>query len=260
MVSRNVKMVIIKGARILAGPVLIIGLWSVVAGMRLVSGKFLPTPWRVAVTLASLTRHPFAGHVLQADVGASLEKFVIGFLVGSAIGVIIGFGMARSWVFEALCRPIEAVFRSIPPIAWVTFGILWFGTSIYAAVLVIASGAFGACLVNTHDGVGRIPKELIESARVLGAKRIKVVMSVVIPAAIPYVAAGLRTSSGIAWQSLIGAELIVGTVGLGYLAHQGQSILDTPAIFVALVCIGALGVVIDGVLRLLTAYTTRWES
>lgn len=251
--------VMVKIARVVSGPVMVVVIWSVVAGLHLTNRKFLPSPWRVASTFASLVQHPFAGSLLQVDVIASLEKFAIGYLVGSAVGIIIGFLMARSWTVEAAVRPLESVIRSIPPIAWVTFGILWFGTSIYAAVLVIASGAFGACLVNTYDGVTRIPKEFLESAQVFGARRWKLVVTVIVPAAVPYVAAGLRTSSGIAWQSLIGAELIVGTVGLGYLAHQGQSILDTPAIFVALICIGVLGVIIDSLLRLLVMYSKRWE-
>ena len=141
--------------------------------------------------------------------------------------------------------------RFIAPIAWVPFAALWFGTGIGGPILIIFSGAFPPCVINAYRGARQVDTVFVEAAQTLGAGGLRIITEVLVPAALPSIVAGLRVSAGLGWQSLIGAELIVVSSGVGYLMVQGQTSLQTPIVMSAMVAIGIVGFVIDVALRAL---------
>jgi NitT/TauT family transport system permease protein len=145
--------------------------------------------------------------------------------------------------------PVFEALRFIAPIAWVPFATLWFGTGIGGPVLVIFSGAFAPCVINAHQGARSIPPALIEAGKTMGATPWRMLVDVLAPGALPSIVAGLRVAAGIGWQSLVGAELIVVSSGIGYLMVQGQTNLSTPIVMAGMVSIGAVGFLIDVALR-----------
>lgn len=221
------------------------GGWSLVASSGLVSAAFLPTPGAVVASMIEHTRVPYAGSVLQVHLLASLEKFAISFLAAVLIGVPFGLLMGRFAVMHwALSPPFEG-FRFIPPIAWVPFAILWFGTGFLAPTLVIFAGAFAPCVLNSYRGARLIDKHLIEAAQTLGAGRWITLTEILLPAALTHIVAGIRVGAGFGWQSLIGAELIVGSTGLGYMIVQGGSNLQPAIVISGMLTIGIVGASID---------------
>ena len=213
------------------------------------SRDFLPTPWDVVARFANLVVEPFAGYTLLAHLLSSMQRFAMGFVIAVLVGIPLGLLMAWfPWVDRFVSPAFDAV-RFVAPIAWVPFAALWFGTGIGGPVLIIFMGAFPPVLINTYRGAKNVDQKYVEAARMLGASNLRAMTQVLLPAAVPSIVAGLRISAGLGWQSLVGAELIVASSGVGYLMVKGQAAISTATVMSGMVAIGAVGIAIDVALR-----------
>jgi taurine transport system permease protein len=231
------------------GLLTLFGGWALVSLLGLVPANFLPSPFTVVATMVELTREPYSGSLLQQHLLASLDKFAVSYALSVALGVPLGLLMGRFRILDWAVTPVFEGFRYIPPIAWVPFSILWFGTGFLAPTLVIFAAAFAPCLLNSYRGVRMIDRALLEVAQNLGVGRLRTMTEVLLPGALPHIVAGLRVSAGFGWQSLIGAELIVGSTGLGYMIVQGESNIAASVVLAGMVTIGLVGASMDYVLR-----------
>jgi len=240
-----------------AGLAAFFGVWTLVAVSGLVQPQFLPTPLAVAREFWRLMHIPFAGYTLQDHLLSSLGRFGMGFGLAVAIGVPLGLAMGWFRALDAIVSPLFDALRFVAPIAWVPFAALWFGTGIGGPVLIIFSGAFPPCVINAYRGAKFVEPRFIEAARTLGVGHLRMVTEVLLPASVPSIVAGVRISAGLGWQSLIGAELIVASSGIGYLMVKGQSNLGTDIVMSGMIAIGIVGVAIDVLLRALQARVER---
>lgn len=236
-----------------AGAASFLALWIMAALLGITSRTFLPTPWDVLERFVQLLVQPFAGFVLHEHLLSSLRRFGMGFGLAVLVGIPLGLLMAWfRWVDRLVTPAFEAV-RFVAPIAWVPFAALWFGTGIGGPVLIIFMGAFPPVLINTYRGAQQVDRKYIEAARMLGASSWRAMTQVLLPAAVPSIVAGLRISAGLGWQSLVGAELIVASSGVGYLMVKGQASVSTATVMCGMAAIGVVGLVIDVLLRRLQA-------
>jgi ABC-type nitrate/sulfonate/bicarbonate transport system permease component len=223
--------------------------WSVAALSGITSREFLPAPWDVVARFAQLVVEPFAGFTLFEHLWSSLQRFGMGFVIAVGVGIPLGLLMAWfPWV-DRIVSPVFDAVRFVAPIAWVPFAALWFGTGIGGPVLIIFMGAFPPVLINTYRGAKNVDRKYIEAAQTLGASHLRAMMQVLLPAAVPSIVAGLRISAGLGWQSLVGAELIVASSGVGYLMVKGQAAVSTATVMSGMVAIGVVGILIDMALR-----------
>ncbi len=243
------------------GIVTLLGGWAAVTVSGLVPENFLPSPFVVFKEMAVLTHEPYSGALLQVHLLASLQKFAVSYLLAAVIGVPLGLLMGRFKLMEWAFGPLIGAIRFIPPIAWVPFSILWLGTGFMSPTLVIFAGVFSSCVVNSYSGAKLADKALLEAAQTLGAGRWLTLTEVLFPASLPHIVAGLRIGAGFGWQSLIGAELIVGSTGLGYMIIQGESNLAAPIVIVGMITIGVVGAIIDYLMRRLERRIRRnWRN
>ena len=226
-----------------------LGIWSAAALSGLTTPAFLPPPWRVLARFAQLFVEPFAGYTLPEHLWASFQRFGLGFVLAVVVGIPLALLMAWfAWIDRIVTPAFEAV-RFIAPIAWVPFAALWFGTGIGGPVLIIFMGAFPPVLINTYRGAKQVERKYIEASQMLGASNLRSMTQVLLPAAVPQIVAGLRISAGLGWQSLVGAELIVASSGVGYLMVRAQGSISTATVMSGMIAIGVVGVVIDIALR-----------
>jgi NitT/TauT family transport system permease protein len=224
-------------------------LWSTAALAGLTSRAFLPAPWDVVQRFAELLTQPFAGFLLHQHLLSSLQRFAMGFVLAVLVGIPLGLLMAWfRWIDRIVSPAFEAV-RFVAPIAWVPFAALWFGTGVGGPVLIIFMGAFPPVLINTYRGAKQVDRKYIEAAQMLGASSWRAMTEVLLPAAVPSIVAGLRISAGLGWQSLVGAELIVASSGVGYLMVKGQASVSTATVMCGMAAIGVVGLLIDVLLR-----------
>ena len=226
-----------------------VALWAAAALSGITTRAFLPAPWDVVVRFVQLVVEPFAGYTLFEHLLSSFQRFAMGFVLAVLVGIPLGLLMAWfKWVDRVVSPAFDAV-RFVAPIAWVPFAALWFGTGIGGPVLIIFMGAFPPVLINTYRGAKNVEPKYIEAAQMLGASHLRAMTQVLLPAAVPSIVAGLRISAGLGWQSLVGAELIVASSGVGYLMVKGQAAVSTATVMSGMVAIGVVGVLIDVALR-----------
>lgn len=240
-----------------AGTVAFFGAWTLLAVSGLVQPRFLPTPMAVFETFVDLTQKPFVGYTLQQHLLSSFGRFGMGFGLAVAIGVPLGLLMGWFRWLDAIVTPVFDALRFVAPIAWVPFAALWFGTGIGGPVLIIFSGAFPPCVINAYRGAKYVDGRFIEAARTLGASNWRMITEVLLPASVPSIVSGLRVSAGLGWQSLVGAELIVASSGIGYLMVKGQSNISTAIVMSGMLAIGIVGFAIDALLRALETRINR---
>lgn len=240
-----------------AGLLTFFGIWWLAAAASVVPAAFLPTPFAVAQRFGELLMHPFVGYTLQVHLWSSLQRYLMGFLLAVAVGVPLGLMMGWFRWLDYCVTPLFEAVRFIAPIAWVPFAALWFGTGIGGPVLIIFAGAFPPCVVNAYRGAKQVDERLLEAARMLGMSSRMVVCEVLLPGALPSVIAGVRVAAGLGWMSLVGAELIVASSGIGYMMVKGQAAIDTATVMSAMIAIGAVGAAIDVLLARIEAFAMR---
>ena len=233
------------------------GLWWAIAASGLMPRTFMPSPGDVVLQFIKLTQDPFAGYTLQTHLTSSIGRYLLGFGLAVLVGLPLGLLMGWFRTLDAIVTPLFEALRYIAPIAWVPFAALWFGTGIGGPTLIIFAGAFPPCVVNAYRGAKQVEPYLIEAARMLGLSSARMITQVLLPAAVPSIIAGVRVSAGLGWQSLVGAELIVASSGVGYLMVKGQSSISTAIVMSGMVAIGVVGLLIDIGIRQIEAAVNR---
>jgi ABC-type nitrate/sulfonate/bicarbonate transport system permease component len=218
--------------------VLFFYLWDWVAKAQIL-GKSLATPRQVVTELARLMTVKLAGKTLVGHVWDSTRRVLIGFAIASLIAVPLGLLMALNRYVNAVVKPIFDIFKPMPPIAWISIAILWFGIQEGSKVFIIVVGTFVPCLLNSYNGVRLIDPELYDVVRVLGGDRRHEIIQVCFPAAFPAIFAGLQVSLSVGWTCVLAAELVSSQSGLGWIIIQGMR-LTRPALVIGGMAIIAL--------------------
>lgn len=208
----------------------------------------LATPAQVLDQMIRLTSMKFAGTNLWGHIWASFQRVIIGFAVASVVAVPLGLFMALNKTVHAVVKPLFDLFKPMPPIAWVSIAILWFGIGEFSKVFIIIIGTFVPCLLNAYNGVRLVDPDLYDVIRVLGGKRRDEIFHVCFPASFPAVFAGLQISLSAAWTCVLAAELMNSRDGLGFLIKRGMDthnpslVLSGMLLIAAAAWISSLGV------------------
>ena len=237
---------------------LVLGASAVLAGLAIwwvaslqTSPLFLPSPalvWEAALELAS-------DGTLWASVLASSGRILTGWSLGLVLGIPIGIAMGHfRFVREALDPYIE-FFRFIPPIAFVTLAVIWLGPGEAAKVALILYTTIFIVTLNTIAGVLSVSELRLRAARALGAGRMQVLRTVVVPSTVPYMVTGARLAMGNSFLTIVSAEIVAAQVGLGSLIWTARSYGRTEWVFVGIIALGFLGYFFDRVLRLVVSKT-----
>ena len=182
----------------------------------------LATPAQVLDQMIRLTSMKFAGTNLWGHIWASFQRVIIGFALASVVAVPLGLFMALNKTVNAVVKPLFDLFKPMPPIAWVSIAILWFGIGEFSKVFIIIIVTFVPCLLNAYNGVRLVDPDLYDVIRVLGGNRRDEIFHVCFPASFPAVFAGMQFSLSAAWTCVLAAELMNSRDGLGFLIKRGM--------------------------------------
>jgi ABC-type nitrate/sulfonate/bicarbonate transport system permease component len=190
------------------------------------------------------------GKTLVTDALISTARILAGFVLGTAAGLVLGAAMAGVRLIRELADPIIGVMRPLPPIAFIPLLVVWFGIGETSKVALIFFGVLPVVTIATLSALDAVPDELLHASRSLGASPLYTMLHVRLRAAVPGVITGMRIAMGGAWTSIVAAEMIAATGGVGFLILQAGNYLQTPLIFSGIAVIAVLGFVFDGLLRL----------
>jgi NitT/TauT family transport system permease protein len=225
-------------------------------GIRSAETTLLPSPARVVLALAELTRQGF----LFKHVVASLFRVTWGYLLAIALGVPFGIWLGWNLRARMATAPLLEVFRPISPLAWIPIAILWFGVGDASATFIIFLGSFFPITLAAMNAVRNVPQMHLLAGRNFGLTRAELLRRVVFPATIPQLLVGLRLTLGIAWLVVVAAEMIAVSSGLGFLIIDARNAGNRYDLVVAgMVMIGVIGLLLDWAMRRLErAPSVRW--
>lgn len=217
-------------------------LWQLVASTGLFSAAIFPGP--LAVLEAAATRVSAAE--LWLHVSVSLTRVFLGFLLGAGLGVVVGVAAGwYRWLGRIVWSPIELL-RPIPPLAWIPIALIWFGLGEPSKVFIIFLGAFFPVVTNAYKGMTTIEPALLRVGQTMGLRGWRLLARIALPAALPDIATGLRVGWSLSFGSLVAAEILAASEGLGFLIMYARELGETAII--------VYGILIIGLLNLLTDY------
>lgn len=245
--------------------VVFVGLWQIAASSGVWNETFVPYPstvWKAFVDFS--TTHDgvvgYQGYYLWEHLYMTLRRVFAGVIIGIGLGVALGLAMGTvTWV-RAVLEPWLTFLRALPPLAYFFLLVIWLGIDETPKITLLALAALPPAAVATTAAVLAAPVSLIEAARALGASRRDVIRDVVIPSALPETFTGIRLSVGIAYSSVVAAELFNGLPGIGGAVKDASNYNNTPVVLVGIFAIGISGLVIDGLLRALERRVVPWRG
>jgi NitT/TauT family transport system permease protein/taurine transport system permease protein len=233
-----------------AGLVVVLALWQLIA-VLLNDPVTLPTVGATARAFGHYLTHPYPSQskTLGGDLAISLERILVGFAIGTVIGVAIGVAMSVNQIIRQLIDPIIEVIRPLPPLAFIPLFIVWFGIGELPKEVLLVFGTVPIMTVATVAALKEVPDDLRLCARTLGASRAYTLIRVQIPAALPGIVTGMRFAMAGAWTSIVAAEMLAATSGVGYLISQAGDYLNTSLVFAGIITIAITGLILDACLR-----------
>jgi NitT/TauT family transport system permease protein len=238
--------------------VVLIAIWAAVSRLELVDPLLVPPPSAVALALIGGIRD---GSLIIALL-ASLGRVCLGFGLGTLLGIGLGTLTAKSrWAEDTIGRLILSL-QTIPSIAWLPFAQLWFGLNERAILFMVALGATLPVAISVESGIRQMPANLARVARMMGMSPGQMFRWVTIPASIPSLTVGMRNAWAFSWRSLLAAELLMATRGLGQVLMLGRELNDMAQVFAVMFVIAGLGYAMDnGVFRRLEGHVaSRWDT
>ena len=245
----------------LLGMVILIGIWYI-ATMK---GGSIPGPLQTWDAATLLFADPFYQNGpndqgIGWNILSSLQRVGIGFGFAAVVGIPLGFILGRSAFLSAMINPIISLLRPVSPLAWLPIGLLVFQRADPAATYTIFICSIWPMIMNTAQGVQRVPQDYLNVARVLALSEWKVVTKILLPAVLPYILTGIRLSIGTAWLVIVAAEMLTGGVGIGFWVWDEWNNLKVEHIIIAIFVIGIVGLILEQSLILLARKLTKESS
>jgi len=235
-------------------------LWWFAARVEVVPAMFLPSPFAVVGKLASVWTDGFQDATLLQHLVASLVRVTAALLAAVVAGVALGFAMNLSQTARGVIEPLLELYRPVPPLAYLPLVIIWFGIGEPAKILVIFLGILPSIIIATNDGLQTVSRDHVNAARSLGATHWQVVTRVWLPHALPSILTGTRIGLGTGWATLVAAELVAATRGLGFMIKGAADFLVTDVVILGILVIAFLAIVMEIALRLLQRVFTPWQG
>jgi sulfonate transport system permease protein len=236
-------------------PLLILLVWQIACVTGFVSARVLPAPTDVALAGWKLA---LSGE-LGRNIWVSFWRAGVGFVIGGGIGFAFGLANGLSQLSNKLTDTTLQMVRNIPHLALIPLVILWFGIDESAKLFLVALGVFFPIYLNTLHGIKTVDPQLIEMGRTYGMTNGELFRRVIFPGALPSIFVGLRFALGIMWLTLIVAETIAASSGLGYMAMQAREFMLIDVVVLSILIYALLGKVADSTARVLERFTLSWH-
>jgi ABC-type nitrate/sulfonate/bicarbonate transport system permease component len=224
---------------------IVLAVWQLIYQLGVYNSIFLPPPSKLLKTFISLV----LDGTLIANTFSSLGRVFLGWILGSVLGLLVGFSISEFALVKWFFKPFIDLLHPIPNLAWIPLVILWFGLGNGAAVFIIALASFWSIVLNLDLGISSLNKNYVKIAKTLGAKKWYIFKNVVIPGSFPFIITGLRMGFSRSWRALIAGEMIVATSsGLGYMIFNARNLFRTDEVLVGMLVIGIISLMTENII------------
>lgn len=235
--------------------------WTLASYFDVVSDLFLPSPLQVLEEFYSIGfTEGYRGHNLWGHIGISLYRVFAGWGLGCLIGIPVGIGMGINTMARGLADPLIELYRPVPPLAYIPLIIIWFGIGDDGKIILLFLASFSIIVINSRSGVKSAGVEKIHAAFTLGANHWQVVRRVILPNALPEILTGMRVAMGIAWATLVAAEMVAAKSGIGWMVLNAARYLRTDIVIMGIVVMGVTGYFIDMGMRYMEKRLIPWKG
>src|SRR6056297_2687335 len=217
-------------------------LWEIIARLSLSQGQTLLPPF--SATMEEFWLLLKTG-ILSENFLASLIRVLIGFFIGSLAGIAMGIAMGWHNFMDKSLNPIFSLLYPIPALGWLPLFMLWIGINELLPIAIIFVCSFFPVLYNTITGVKNVDKSYVQAARTLGASDLRILKTVILPLALPNIFTGLRLEAGMAWRTIIAAEMVAIPTGLGALLMRAESLIRVDIIIVVLIVLAVMCLIFE---------------
>lgn len=240
--------------------VALFALWWIASHYRWLPPLFLPTPERVFQRFIDAIHDDFSGATLLGHTAWSLFRVLSAFALACVTAIPIGVAMGVNRHMRGIFDPPIEFYRPLPPLSYLPLIIIWFGIGEGAKIILIYLAVFAPLALNARAGVRSVSIEQIHAAYSLGASRSQVIRHVVLKAAMPEILTGMRIGIGFGWTTLVAAEMVAATAGLGQMVLNAANFLVTDVVIMGIVVIGILAYVLDLVMRYIEHLLVPWKG
>lgn len=236
-------------------PILVLLGWQWASSTGVISAAILPPPSKVLDTAGSL----WSSGELQTHLMVSVRRIVLGFAIGASIGLVLGFAVGLSKIAEGLVDRTLQMMRALPHLALVPLLIAAFGIGELPKVTLVTLGVIFPVYLNTVAGIRTVDPKLVQLGQSYGLGRGALIRQIIVPGAMPMILTGIRYALGVAWLTLVVAETIATSEGIGYLAQNGRDLLRNDRIVLAIILYALAGLLADQLIRFVEARVLRWN-
>ncbi len=238
----------------------IIFVWWLVTAMGWVKPLFLPSPGAVVRKFADVWANGFTNTSLLEHAGVSAARVFGAFILACLVGIPLGLAMGMSPFVRGIFDPPLEFYRPIPPLAYLPLMIIWFGIGETSKVLLIFLSVLAPVALGARSGVKSAAIEQIHAAYSFGASRWQVMRHVILPSALPEILTAMRIGIGFGWTTLVAAEMVAATKGLGYMVLTASQFLQTSTVIMGIVVIAAIAYGFDLLMRFIERKVVPWKG
>ncbi|HWR09324.1 ABC transporter permease [Sporomusa sp.] len=246
-----------KGVSISA-VVVAFGFWEIGSRFQLFNPVFVPSPELVWAAFTDILREGYKGHSLYYHILASMQRLFLALVLALATAIPLGILCGSSRLLMALFDPFIEFYRPLPPLAYYTLLVLWFGITDVSKVALLFLSAFPPLFIAGVYSVQCIPGDRINVAKSLGASNWRLLVYVVFPSCLPDLLTGLRTSVGVAYSTLVAAEMVAAISGVGWMVLDASKFLRNDIIYVGIIIMGVIAILLDSCIRAVLRRTSPW--
>lgn len=236
-------------------PVGIIVIWQLTSKLGVLGENILPSPYDIVLAAIELT---VSGDIFR-HIFTSATRAVTGFIIGGLLGLILGIVNGTIPFFQKHLDTTVQMIRNIPNLALVPLVIIWFGVGETAKVFLVLAGVFFPIYINTYHGIRNVNQNLIEMGKIYGLSKAKLFTKVILPGALPSILVGIRYSLGVMWLTLIVAETLAASSGIGYMSSNAREFMQLDIVVLAILLYALLGKVADCLAKSLERSLLRWN-
>jgi taurine transport system permease protein len=228
---------------------LLLIIWTMSTSLKWVDPIFLPSPQAVWTAFLDLVKEGYKGSSLSTHILDSLFRLFLSLILAFFTAVPLGILCGYSKYILAFFDPIIEFYRPLPPLAYYALIVLWLGIDDKSKVTLLFLSAFAPLFIATVSGVQRVSRDRINGALSLGASKWRVLLYIILPSSLPEIVTGLRTAIGVTYATLVAAEMVAATSGIGWMVLDASKYLRSDIVFVGIILMGGIAILMDGIIR-----------